>query len=121
MFLVGVGFRADHFKANARSAVTVSLSGMVAPFLVAVALTPWLMSLNLFGKGVNPFQAMLFMGAAISITAFPVLARIIQERGLTKTPLGSLALSVEAPSTTPAPGRCWPSCWPASAAVPPWR
>ena len=93
MFLVGVGFRADHFKSNAKSALAVSLSGMAAPFLVAIALTPWLLHLNLFGKGVQPFQAMLFMGAAISITAFPVLARIIQERGLTKTPLGSLALS----------------------------
>ena len=93
MFLVGIGFRADHFKSNAKSALAVSLSGMAAPFLVAISLTPWLMSLNLFGKGVQSFQAMLFMGAAISITAFPVLARIIQERGLTKTPLGSLALS----------------------------
>ncbi len=93
MFLVGIGFRADHFKTNAKSALSVSLSGMIAPFLVAVALTPWLMSLNLFGKGVQTFQATLFMGAAISITAFPVLARIIQERGLTRTPLGSLALS----------------------------
>ncbi|CAN5260180.1 cation:proton antiporter [soil metagenome] len=93
MFLVGLGFRADHFKSNAKSALAVSLSGMAAPFMVAIALTPWLMSLNLFGKGVQQFQAMLFMGAAISITAFPVLARIIQERGLTKTPLGSLALS----------------------------
>jgi Kef-type K+ transport system membrane component KefB len=93
MFMVGLGFRTDHFRLNARSAVAVSLSGMVAPFLVAVALTPWLLSLNLFGKGVTQFQAMLFMGACISITAFPVLARIIQERGLTRTPLGSLALS----------------------------
>jgi Kef-type K+ transport system membrane component KefB len=93
MFLVGLGFRADHFKSNAKSALAVSLSGMAAPFMVAIALTPWLMSMNLFGKGVQSFQAMLFMGAAISITAFPVLARIIQERGLTKTPLGSLALS----------------------------
>ncbi|MEH0197466.1 cation:proton antiporter [Caulobacter sp. CCNWLY153] len=96
MFLVGVGFRSDHFKANAKSAMAVSLSGMTAPFLVAILLTPWLMSLNLFGKGVQPFQATLFMGAAISITAFPVLARIIQERGLTKTPLGSLSLSAGA-------------------------
>ena len=96
MFLVGLGFRADHFKANARSAVAVSLSGMAAPFLVAIALTPWLMSMNLFGKGVQPLQATLFMGAAISITAFPVLARIIQERGLTKTPLGTLSLSAGA-------------------------
>jgi Kef-type K+ transport system membrane component KefB len=96
MFLVGLGFRADHFKANARSAVAVSLSGMAAPFLVAMALTPWLMSQGLFGKGVQSTQAMLFMGAAISITAFPVLARIIQERGLTKTPLGALSLSAGA-------------------------
>jgi Kef-type K+ transport system membrane component KefB len=96
MFLVGLGFRSDHFKANAKSAVAVSLSGMVAPFLVAVALTPWLLSMNLFGKGVQPLQATLFMGAAISITAFPVLARIIQERGLTKTPLGTLSLSAGA-------------------------
>ena len=93
MFLVGIGFRADHFKSNAKSALAVSLSGMAAPFLVAIALTPWLMSLNLFGKGVQSFQAMLFMGAAISITAFPVLARIIQERGLSKTPLGTMTLA----------------------------
>ncbi|AYV49544.1 cation/H(+) antiporter [Caulobacter flavus] len=96
MFLVGVGFRSDHFKANAKSALAVSLSGMTAPFLVAILLTPWLMSLNLFGAGVQSFQATLFMGAAISITAFPVLARIIQERGLTRTPLGSLSLSAGA-------------------------
>ncbi|KQN08123.1 cation:proton antiporter [Sphingomonas aurantiaca] len=96
MFLVGLGFRTDHFRLNARSAVAVSVSGMAAPFLVAVALTPWLLNLDLFGKGITSVQATLFMGACISITAFPVLARIIQERGLTKTPLGSLALSAGA-------------------------
>jgi Kef-type K+ transport system membrane component KefB len=96
MFLVGLTFRTDHFKVNARSAIAVSLSGMAMPFLAAIALTPWLLGLNLFGERTNPLQATLFMGAAISITAFPVLARIIQERGLTKTPLGSLSLSAGA-------------------------
>jgi Kef-type K+ transport system membrane component KefB len=96
MFIVGLGFQSEHFKSNARSAVAVSLSGMAAPFLVAMAITPWLMSLKLFGKGVDGAQAMLFTGAAISITAFPVLARIIRERGLTKTPLGTLSLSAGA-------------------------
>jgi Kef-type K+ transport system membrane component KefB len=96
MFLVGLGFQAEHFKSNARSAVAVSLSGMAAPFLVAVALTPWLMSMHLFGDKVPAFQATLFMGAAISITAFPMLARIIKERGLSGTPLGSLSLSAGA-------------------------
>ncbi|WP_395332167.1 cation:proton antiporter [Novosphingobium sp. BL-8H] len=96
MFLVGLGFRTDHFRVNARSAFAVSLSGMTAPFLVAVVMTPWLFGFGLFGAGVSGFQATLFMGAAISITAFPVLARIIQERGLSRTPLGSLSLSAGA-------------------------
>src|SRR5687767_8585212 len=61
MFMVGLGFRTDHFRNNARSAVAVSFSGMAAPFLVAIALTPWLMSLDLFGDGITSFQAMLFM------------------------------------------------------------
>jgi Kef-type K+ transport system membrane component KefB len=96
MFMVGLGFRTDHFRLNAKSAVAVSLSGMLAPFAVAFALTPWLMRLDLFGADVNGTQAMLFMGAAISVTAFPVLSRIIQERGITRTPLGSLSLSAGA-------------------------
>ncbi|WP_440848057.1 cation:proton antiporter [Sphingomonas sp. 22176] len=96
MFMVGLGFRTDHFRLNAKSAVAVSLSGMAAPFLVALALTPWLIGLHLFGDKVTELQATLFMGACISITAFPVLARIIQERGITRTPLGSLSLSAGA-------------------------
>lgn len=96
MFLVGTTFNSDHFKTNARSAAAVSLSGMAAPFLVAIAIAPWLLSLNLFGKGITTVQATLFMGAAISITAFPMLARIIHERGLSKTPLGTLSLSAGA-------------------------
>jgi Kef-type K+ transport system membrane component KefB len=93
MFMVGLGFRTDHFRDNARSALTVSLSGTAAPFAVAIALTPWLIGKGLFGAQVSSFQAMLFLGACISITAFPVLARILQERGLIGTPLGSLSLS----------------------------
>jgi Kef-type K+ transport system membrane component KefB len=96
MFLVGLGFRRDHFKANATSAAAVSLAGMGAPFLVAVAIAPWLVGQGLFGQGIQTWQAMLFMGAAISITAFPMLARIIHERGLSGTRLGSLSLAAGA-------------------------
>ncbi|MFN6981597.1 MAG: cation:proton antiporter [Brevundimonas sp.] len=96
MFLVGLGFRRDHFRAHAVSAAAVSLAGMGAPFLVAVAIAPWLVSLGLFGEGIVTWQAMLFMGAAISITAFPMLARIIHERGLSGTRLGSLSLAAGA-------------------------
>lgn len=96
MFLVGLGFRRDHFRANAKSAAAVSLAGMAAPFLVAIAIAPWLVAEGLFGQGIQTWQAMLFMGAAISITAFPMLARIIHERGLSGTRLGSLSLAAGA-------------------------
>ncbi|RZJ05533.1 MAG: cation:proton antiporter [Brevundimonas sp.] len=96
MFLVGLGFKTEHFKQNAKSAFAVSLAGMAAPFLVAVALGPWLLSQGLFGEGINATQAILFTGACIAITAFPMLARIIHERGLSGTPLGALSLSAGA-------------------------
>lgn len=96
MFLVGLDFRREHFRGNATSALAVSISGMAAPFLVAVMIAPWLLSKGLFGQGINGLQAVLFTGAAISITAFPMLARIIHERGLDGTPLGMLTLSAGA-------------------------
>ena len=97
MFLVGLGFRTDHFKANIHKAASVSLAGMAVPFLVAVVATPWLMTVpGLFGPAASRFDATLFMGAAIAITAFPMLARIIHERGLTHTALGTLSLSAGA-------------------------
>jgi Kef-type K+ transport system membrane component KefB len=96
MFLVGLDFRSDLFRSQARSAVAVSISGMAAPFAVAALISPWLLAKGLFGHGVNGYQAFLFTGAAISITAFPMLARIIKERGLSGTPLGALSLSAGA-------------------------
>ena len=94
MFLVGLDFRSDDFRANAPSAVAVSISGIVVPFLVAIAGTPYLMSVpGLFAADVSSFNATLFLGAAIAITAFPVLARIIQDRGLSGSAIGTLSLS----------------------------
>jgi Kef-type K+ transport system membrane component KefB len=97
MFLVGLDFRGEDFKANARGAVVVSVSGIVVPFLVAVVATPWLMDVpGLFAGGVSRFNATLFLGAAIAITAFPVLARIIHDRGLEGTLIATQALSAAA-------------------------
>ena len=97
MFLVGLGFRTDHFKANVRKAASVSLAGMAVPFVMAILITPWLMTVpGLFTPKATQFDATLFMGAAIAITAFPMLARIIHERGLSNTALGTLSLSAGA-------------------------
>lgn len=97
MFLVGLGFDRDEFRKGAKGAAAVSIAGMAAPFAVAIAVAPWLMGHGgLFTPAVTRLEATLFMGAAIAITAFPMLARIIHERGLSGSPLGILALSAGA-------------------------
>ncbi len=97
MFLVGLDFRSEDFKSNAKGAVAVSVSGIVVPFIVAILATPWLMSVpELFAAGVSRFNATMFLGAAIAITAFPVLARIIHDRGLEGTLIATQALSAAA-------------------------
>ncbi|WP_294191901.1 cation:proton antiporter [uncultured Sphingomonas sp.] len=97
MFLVGTTLRLDHFRSKARSASVVSLAGIAAPFTVAVVLTPWLLGVpGLFAVGISQFNATLFMGACIALTAFPMLARIINERGLSDSALGTLSLTAGA-------------------------
>jgi Kef-type K+ transport system membrane component KefB len=97
MFLVGLTFDRAGFKVNARGAAWVSLGGMAAPFAAAALLAPWLTGMpGLFAAHVAQWQAALFLGAAIAITAFPMLARIIHERGISGTRLGTLSLSAGA-------------------------
>jgi len=97
MFLVGVEFDIDTFRSRARSAASVSFAGMAAPFVLGAILALGLVKVpGLFSQKATQFEAMLFLGAAMSITAFPMLARIIYERGLTGTSLGTLALAAGA-------------------------
>ncbi len=94
MFLVGAEFDVGLFQQKIRSAASVSIAGMIAPFALGIALTFWLINVpGLFSEKATLTEAMLFMGACMSITAFPMLARIIYERGLTGTPLAALALA----------------------------
>lgn len=97
MFLVGVEFDSDLFRSRIRSAASISMAGMVVPFVLGGALAiPFLRTPGLFSEKAKLYEAMLFMGAAMSITAFPMLARIIFERGITGTPMGMLALAAGA-------------------------
>jgi Kef-type K+ transport system membrane component KefB len=97
MFLVGTTLQLDHFKSKARSAISVSLAGIIAPFIIAFLITPLLLKIDgLFAPGISQFNATLFMGACIALTAFPMLARIINERGLSNTSLGTLSLTAGA-------------------------
>ena len=97
MFLVGVDFKTELFRSRAKSAAAVSVSGMVVPFGLGCLLALWLVGIpGLFSPKATTMEAMLFLGAAMAITAFPMLARIIYERGLTGTALGTLALAAGA-------------------------
>ncbi|GHO89516.1 cation:proton antiporter domain-containing protein [Dictyobacter formicarum] len=94
MFLIGVEFDTSLIRRRLKSAAAVSLSGIITPFILGSLLALLLVGVpGLFGKSVVTWEAMLFMGAAMSITAFPMLARIILERGLAGTSLGTLALA----------------------------
>lgn len=97
MFLVGLEFDRSLFKSHARGGFAISLSGVAAPFLLG-ALFAWATFSTgaFFTTGVSVLQGCLFMGAAMSITAFPMLARIIKERGLAGSQVGVLALAAGA-------------------------
>ncbi len=97
MFLVGTTLRLDHFQSKAKSAIAVSAAGIIVPFLMAIAITPLLLTVpGLFADGISTANATLFMGACIALTAFPMLARIINERGLANSSLGTLSLTAGA-------------------------
>lgn len=97
MFVVGLEFRVDLVRDRMRSALMISASGILAPFILGCGIAVWLLKLGgFFTPGVHLWQAMPYMGAAMAITAFPMLARIIFERRLTGTSVGALALAAGA-------------------------
>ncbi|EMJ48600.1 cation:proton antiporter [Leptospira santarosai] len=95
MFVIGMELDLQILKNQAESAVVISHSSIMFPFLLGAGLA-YFIYVPLAPEGVDFIAFCLFMGIGMSITAFPVLARIILEKGLTKTALGSLALTAAA-------------------------
>ncbi|MGO1054806.1 cation:proton antiporter [Crossiella sp. CA198] len=94
MFQAGYEFRVDRLRAVARSATAISLAGVLAPLLLGIGLTVVADGLvDVFPDNVSLTVSALFVGVALSITAFPMLARIITERGLTGSRFGSIAMA----------------------------
>jgi Kef-type K+ transport system membrane component KefB len=80
-----------------RRAIGISAAGIAVPLLLGGALAIALVrGGGFFTEHVQPVHAVLFLGAAMSITAFPMLARIISERGIAGTTIGTLALAAGA-------------------------
>lgn len=95
MFIIGLELDVQLLKHKAHTAVVVSHASIIIPFAMGVSLAYFLY--ETYAPPHISFLAFgLFMGIAMSITAFPVLARILHERGLTKTTLGSLAITCAA-------------------------
>lgn len=95
MFLVGVELDTSLLRKKAHSAVAISHASILAPFILGAGISLWLYP-KLSSSDVPFFLFGLFMGVAMSITAFPVLARILTDRGMHKSKLGVLALSCAA-------------------------
>jgi Kef-type K+ transport system membrane component KefB len=95
MFLVGLELDAKLIRGRGHAVLVSSHASIVAPFFLGAALALYLYP-RLSDDGVTFTGFALFMGAAMSVTAFPVLARIIQERNLTKTRLGAIAIACAA-------------------------
>lgn len=94
MFLIGLEFDTELIRHRLRSAASVSLAGILVPFALGCALGSVLIrTIGFFNPEVAVWEGMFFLGASMSITAFPMLARIIHERGLAGTSLGTLALA----------------------------
>lgn len=95
MFVVGMELDLKSLKNKANDAVVVSHASIIIPFTLGMTLAYFIYG-SFAPEGV-PFLAFgLFLGIAMSITAFPVLARIVQERGIHKTRLGTMVITCAA-------------------------
>ena len=97
MFVVGMEFRVDIVRRKMKSAVAVSIAGILTPLAFGAGLA-WILFTytDLFPAKTSLLDGMLFLGASMCITAFPVLARIIQFKKLSGTTIGTVALGAGA-------------------------
>ena len=91
MFIIGMELDINTLKSRASEAILVSHVSIVFPYFLGVGLAYFLFT-NYAPNNISFVAFALFMGIAMSITAFPVLARILKERNITKTEAGSMAI-----------------------------
>lgn len=95
MFVVGMELDNGRLASKAKVAVIISHVSIVFPFLLGIVLA-YFIYLPTAPKGIGFIAYALFIGVSMSITAFPVLARIVQEKGFAGTRLGNLAITCAA-------------------------
>ncbi|CAN5819502.1 hypothetical protein BH11BAC4_BH11BAC4_12160 [soil metagenome] len=95
MFIIGMELDLKAISKQAYGAVIISHASIIIPYTLGMGLAYFLYN-RYAPAGISFLSFSLFMGIAMSITAFPVLARILQEKGLTRTRLGAMALTCAA-------------------------
>ena len=95
MFLIGLELDLGVLRTRLSMTIVISAASIVVPFALGGGLAFGLFE-SLAPAGVPFSSFLLFIGVSMSITAFPVLARILGDRGLQKTPMGTLALTCAA-------------------------
>lgn len=92
MFAIGMELDMDEVRKKLKETIVISHTSTIMPFFFGM-LTAFFVYQNYAYKETPFISFSLFIGIAMSITAFPVLARIIQEKGMTKSHLGTIALA----------------------------
>ncbi len=95
MFVIGMELDLKVLKNKANDAVVISHASIIIPFALGIGLSYFIYQ-KFAPTGIAFLSFSLFMGIAMSITAFPVLARIVQERGIHKTRLGTIVITCAA-------------------------
>jgi len=95
MFMVGMELDLKSLKDRAHEAVVISHASIIIPFALGMGLAYFIYT-SFAPQGIQFLSFALFLGIALSITAFPVLARIVQERGIHKTRLGAIVITCAA-------------------------
>jgi len=95
MFVIGMELDLKALKNKAHDAVVISHASIIFPFALGIGLAYFIYE-SFAPKGIGFTAFGLFLGISMSITAFPVLARIVQERNIHKTRLGSIVITCAA-------------------------
>lgn len=95
MFVIGMELDLKALKNKAHDAVVISHASIIIPFSLGLGLAYFIYQ-SFAPQGIEFISFGLFLGIAMSVTAFPVLARIVQERGIHKTRLGTIAITCAA-------------------------
>jgi Kef-type K+ transport system membrane component KefB len=95
MFVIGMELDLKVLRNRAKDAIVISHASIIIPFALGIGLA-YFVYFKFAPEGVAFLPFALFMGISMSITAFPVLARIVQERGIHKTKLGAIVITCAA-------------------------